>query len=44
MLGFSSQELVIVQTARPNVLLIGGDTEVEAGLRLLAPIVRQPTV
>jgi hypothetical protein len=44
MLGFSSQELVIVQTARPNVLLIGGDAEVEAGLCLLARIVRQPMV
>jgi hypothetical protein len=44
MLGFSSQELVIVQTARPNVLLISGDAEVEAGLCLLARIVRQPMV
>jgi hypothetical protein len=43
-LGFSSQERVILQTARPNVLLIGGDAEVEEVLRGLDRIIRRPVV
>ena len=42
MLGFSSSELAFVQTARPNVMLIGEEADVEEGLRLLARVVRQP--